>query len=132
FADDHPGGAETIVDVAGQDATNDFVDTGHSEKAVEMLKDLYIGECSDSIKRFSKSYKDEITKSNITPVAPDTTSSSTTTTTKTNESSNSSSSPSPSSPSTSSSSSNSILNYSIIGMIVLIGSIGIYHLLKKK
>ncbi|EGG14588.1 cytochrome b5 B [Cavenderia fasciculata] len=49
FADDHPGGAETIVDVAGQDATNDFVDTGHSEKAVEMLKDLYIGECSDSI-----------------------------------------------------------------------------------
>merc|ERR1711976_844944 len=44
FMDDHPGGDEVLKDVAGDDGTQGYDDTGHSENADEMLKDLYIGE----------------------------------------------------------------------------------------
>eukprot|EP01133_Synstelium_polycarpum_P017540 gene17540-20930_t len=47
FVDDHPGGGEYLIQVAGTDATNDFVDIGHSEKAYAMLTDFYIGDCVD-------------------------------------------------------------------------------------
>lgn len=43
YLDDHPGGIEIIVDVAGQDSTEDFEDVGHSEDAYEQLKDYLIG-----------------------------------------------------------------------------------------
>ena len=44
FLDDHPGGPEIITDVAGEDSTEEFEDTGHSEDAREQLKDYYVGE----------------------------------------------------------------------------------------
>lgn len=42
YLDDHPGGASSILLVAGQDATEDF-DAVHSKKAWNMLEDYYIG-----------------------------------------------------------------------------------------
>ena len=40
----HPGGKQILLQNAGQDATTQFEDIGHSEKADEYMKDLYIGD----------------------------------------------------------------------------------------
>ncbi|EFA85340.1 hypothetical protein PPL_02343 [Heterostelium album PN500] len=48
FVDEHPGGGDYIIDNAGRDATLEFIDAGHSEKAIALLKDFYIGECSNA------------------------------------------------------------------------------------
>jgi nitrate reductase (NAD(P)H) len=42
FLNSHPGGADSIMLVAGTDCTEEF-DALHSSKAREMLKDYYIG-----------------------------------------------------------------------------------------
>ncbi|KAK4945450.1 hypothetical protein LTR10_015345 [Elasticomyces elasticus] len=44
FVDEHPGGEEVLLDVAGQDATEAFEDVGHSDEAREILEGLLIGE----------------------------------------------------------------------------------------
>ena len=44
YLDDHPGGAEVMLDVGGQDADEFFEDIGHSKEAREELKKHYIGE----------------------------------------------------------------------------------------
>lgn len=44
YLDDHPGGPEIIMDVAGKDVSGDFEDTGHSDDARQQLKDLFIGD----------------------------------------------------------------------------------------
>lgn len=44
FVDQHPGGDEVLLDVAGTDATQAFEDIGHSEYAVERLEEYYLGE----------------------------------------------------------------------------------------
>ena len=44
YLDDHPGGAEVMLDVAGQDADEFFEDIGHSKEAREELKKHYIGD----------------------------------------------------------------------------------------
>jgi len=43
YIDDHPGGAEVLLDVAGQDADEFFEDIGHSKDAREELKKHWIG-----------------------------------------------------------------------------------------
>ena len=43
YLDEHPGGEEVLVDVAGTDATDAFDDIGHSEDAHEILVGLKIG-----------------------------------------------------------------------------------------
>jgi len=43
FLKDHPGGADSIMLAAGQDASDEF-DAIHSTKAKAMLEDYYIGE----------------------------------------------------------------------------------------
>ncbi|KAH8341791.1 hypothetical protein KR074_004167 [Drosophila pseudoananassae] len=40
----HPGGEETLIDVAGRDGTKAFNDVGHSSEAREILKKFYIGD----------------------------------------------------------------------------------------
>lgn len=44
FIDEHPGGEEVLLDVAGKDATTEFIDVGHSEEAEEILGKLLIGQ----------------------------------------------------------------------------------------
>ena len=44
YLDDHPGGAEVMLDVAGQDADEFFEDIGHSKDAREELKKYLIGD----------------------------------------------------------------------------------------
>ncbi|KAL6865817.1 hypothetical protein ACO1O0_001915 [Amphichorda felina] len=43
FVDEHPGGEEVMLDVAGQDATEAFEDVGHSDEARESLEKLLVG-----------------------------------------------------------------------------------------
>ncbi|KXJ88499.1 cytochrome b5-like heme/steroid binding domain-containing protein [Microdochium bolleyi] len=43
FVDEHPGGEEVMLDVAGQDATEAFEDVGHSDEARETLEQLLVG-----------------------------------------------------------------------------------------
>jgi cytochrome b involved in lipid metabolism len=43
YLDNHPGGAEVLMDVAGMDATEQFEDIGHSADARKALADLKIG-----------------------------------------------------------------------------------------
>ncbi|SCU82931.1 LADA_0C08746g1_1 [Lachancea dasiensis] len=54
FMDEHPGGEEVLLDLGGQDATGPFADIGHSDDAVKMLEDLYVGDVdkdSEPVKR---------------------------------------------------------------------------------
>ncbi|KAF5012554.1 hypothetical protein FDECE_1378 [Fusarium decemcellulare] len=44
FLDEHPGGEEVMLDVAGQDGTEAFEDVGHSDEAREALDKLFVGE----------------------------------------------------------------------------------------
>ncbi|KAF5811470.1 putative cytochrome b5-like heme/steroid binding domain, cytochrome b5, heme-binding protein [Helianthus annuus] len=44
FLDDHPGGDEILILATEKDATEDFEDVGHSQNAIDMMKDYYVGE----------------------------------------------------------------------------------------
>jgi len=39
----HPGGVEIVTDLAGQDATTDYDDVGHTQEAHEILEKFVIG-----------------------------------------------------------------------------------------
>ena len=41
FLDEHPGGDEVMLELAGQDATEAFVEIGHSDDATTLLKTMY-------------------------------------------------------------------------------------------
>ncbi|XP_032308880.1 cytochrome b5 isoform X2 [Drosophila ananassae] len=43
FLHEHPGGEETLIDVAGRDGTKAFNDVGHSSEARQILKKYFIG-----------------------------------------------------------------------------------------
>jgi len=43
YLDDHPGGAEVMLDVSGQDADEFFEDIGHSNDAREELTKYLVG-----------------------------------------------------------------------------------------
>lgn len=47
YLDDHPGGAEIILELAGGDATREFTDIGHSNTAKNILESYEIGVCTD-------------------------------------------------------------------------------------
>ncbi|XP_037824880.1 cytochrome b5 [Lucilia sericata] len=52
FLQDHPGGADVIMDYAGRDATLAFHGTGHSRDAIEQMRDYLIGELPEHEKIF--------------------------------------------------------------------------------
>ncbi|OGM40804.1 cytochrome B5 [Aspergillus bombycis] len=43
YLQDHPGGAEILLETAGTDATEAFEDVGHSEDSVEIMQEFLIG-----------------------------------------------------------------------------------------
>ena len=47
FAHQHPGGYQSIWQVAGDDATHDFEKSGHSDKALSSVKKLKICRLAD-------------------------------------------------------------------------------------
>lgn len=49
YIDEHPGGEEVILDLAGQDCTEAFDDIGHSDEATEILKKLYLGDVKGAV-----------------------------------------------------------------------------------
>eukprot|EP00929_Paragymnodinium_shiwhaense_P000735 TRINITY_DN100971_c0_g1_i1.p1 TRINITY_DN100971_c0_g1~~TRINITY_DN100971_c0_g1_i1.p1 ORF type:complete len:151 (+),score=25.77 TRINITY_DN100971_c0_g1_i1:56-454(+) len=50
FLENHPGGPETILEVAGKDATEEFEDVGHSKAARKDLEDYLIGDLKGGVK----------------------------------------------------------------------------------
>ncbi|KAJ6037473.1 hypothetical protein N7444_010178 [Penicillium canescens] len=48
YLQDHPGGAEVLVEVAGTDATADYEDVGHSEDAREIMQPFLVGTLKDA------------------------------------------------------------------------------------
>ncbi|KAI6674443.1 hypothetical protein NL676_002349 [Syzygium grande] len=48
FLEDHPGGDEVLLSATGKDATDDFVDVGHSSTARAMMDEFYVGEIDTS------------------------------------------------------------------------------------
>lgn len=49
YLEEHPGGSAILHDVAGQDATQEFEDVGHSEEANESLESLYVGDLPEDV-----------------------------------------------------------------------------------
>ncbi|DBA00579.1 TPA: hypothetical protein N0F65_007708 [Lagenidium giganteum] len=70
FLDDHPGGPEILLDRAGQDATDDFDDIGHSNEAKEQLKDFVIGRLAGA-KKSQVASKTGASSSSSTATKPD-------------------------------------------------------------
>lgn len=54
YIDEHPGGEEVVVDVAGTDATEAFDDIGHSDDAHDILKGLLIGKVDGAVLKQAK------------------------------------------------------------------------------
>lgn len=48
FLNEHPGGEEVLLEVAGKEATEMFEDVGHSTDARELMKKYKIGELIES------------------------------------------------------------------------------------
>ncbi|CAJ0550799.1 Ff.00g107290.m01.CDS01 [Fusarium sp. VM40] len=44
YVEDHPGGADVLIEVAGKDSTVEFDSAGHSEDAFEIMEEYHIGE----------------------------------------------------------------------------------------
>ncbi|XP_034135831.1 probable cytochrome b5 isoform X3 [Drosophila guanche] len=76
FRSEHPGGEDTLDDVAGRDGTKEFIEVGHSLEAREILKKFYIGDLAAAdIKKKSPvsatpTETGEGSSSNALPTAP--------------------------------------------------------------
>ncbi|XP_061398059.1 uncharacterized protein LOC133333785 [Musca vetustissima] len=64
FLQDHPGGADVIMDYAGRDATLAFHGTGHSRDAIEQMRDYLIGELPEK-ERIFRTANSQVIKSGI-------------------------------------------------------------------
>ena len=58
YLNDHPGGGDVLLDVAGTDATKAFEDVGHSNDAREIMEDYLLGDLheDDVVKEKKKSF----------------------------------------------------------------------------
>jgi cytochrome b5 len=64
YLDDHPGGAEVMLDVAGQNADEFFEDIGHSKEARNELTKYLIGRYHLSEEELAKMKADAEKKAN--------------------------------------------------------------------
>ncbi|KAI5650623.1 hypothetical protein M9H77_36628 [Catharanthus roseus] len=55
FFDDHPGGADVLLEAAGKDASEEFEAVGHGSSARLMLDEYYVAEVDPSNKPIPKS-----------------------------------------------------------------------------
>ncbi|KAI8711967.1 hypothetical protein NCS52_01461800 [Fusarium sp. LHS14.1] len=69
FIDDHPGGSDILLEVAGKDATEAYDDTEHSEEADEVLEDLLVGILSSDSNSAPKGANQPITQEPAAQVA---------------------------------------------------------------
>ncbi|RPA80540.1 hypothetical protein BJ508DRAFT_415348 [Ascobolus immersus RN42] len=51
YLEDHPGGVDVLIELAGQDATTAFEDIGHSDEAREQMEPFFVGELADEHKQ---------------------------------------------------------------------------------
>ncbi|KAI1323027.1 hypothetical protein F5Y16DRAFT_384958 [Xylariaceae sp. FL0255] len=51
YLENHPGGAEVLIDAAGKDASEDFDNAGHSEDAAEIMAEYRIGKLQGAKKK---------------------------------------------------------------------------------
>ncbi|VDD86230.1 unnamed protein product [Enterobius vermicularis] len=66
FLDEHPGGCEVLLELAGGDATENFEDVGHSTDAQEMRETYLVGEIEkDEKQTYSPSKKEQPAPSTI-------------------------------------------------------------------
>ncbi|KAL1557469.1 cytochrome b5-like [Salvia divinorum] len=56
FLDDHPGGDDILISATGKDATEDFVDVGHSPSAKAKMEEYLVGEIDASTIPSKKAY----------------------------------------------------------------------------
>ncbi|KAJ8123052.1 hypothetical protein ONZ43_g904 [Nemania bipapillata] len=54
YLQDHPGGAELLVDVAGKDASEEFDNAGHSEDASEIMALYHVGKLQGGGKKMKR------------------------------------------------------------------------------
>jgi len=69
FLEEHPGGEEVLLEMAGKDATESFEDVGHSTDARELMNEYKIGELTEEDKAKTKKIKEK-TWGDTTPQPP--------------------------------------------------------------
>ncbi|KFB46995.1 AGAP002113-PA-like protein [Anopheles sinensis] len=57
FLQEHPGGEEVLIEVAGKEASSEFDDVGHSTDAKESMKQFLVGEIIEAERKAKKSSK---------------------------------------------------------------------------
>uniref|UniRef100_T1DJ39 Putative cytochrome b5 n=1 Tax=Psorophora albipes TaxID=869069 RepID=T1DJ39_9DIPT len=58
FQNEHPGGEEVLIEMAGKDATNEFNDVGHSTDAKEQMKQFVVGEIVEAERKKKANQQD--------------------------------------------------------------------------
>lgn len=58
FQNEHPGGEEVLIEMAGKDATNEFNDVGHSTDAKAQMKQFVVGEIIEAERKKNVSKQD--------------------------------------------------------------------------
>ncbi|KAB8346137.1 hypothetical protein FH972_023183 [Carpinus fangiana] len=61
YKEDHPGGVDTLIEVAGADATEAFEDVGHSQDAREILERFLVGNLEDAGEDISEKIERHLT-----------------------------------------------------------------------
>ncbi|GKZ27349.1 hypothetical protein AbraIFM66951_005091 [Aspergillus brasiliensis] len=70
YLDEHPGGRDLLLDVIGTDATDHFVQAGHSDEAREILAGLAVGKVKDYQRKNAQEAKSALFQTEKGPAAP--------------------------------------------------------------
>ncbi|GKZ35944.1 hypothetical protein AbraIFM66950_006779 [Aspergillus brasiliensis] len=70
YLDEHPGGRDLLLDVIGTDATDHFVQAGHSDEAQETLAGLAVGKVKDYQRNNAQEERSALFETEKDPAAP--------------------------------------------------------------